>query len=293
LPRGPTPETESWAIMRETLGDFPESMFCCDPCLEDDYRARVSRGRQQMHACSAVLCGLARDVQHSLPSMSVRLERLGAMFADYRIVVFENDSRDGTLGFLWAWQQENSRVDVISELLGNRRWGQVCDLERAAKMAEYRNRYVAHAVDRYPNFDFLIAVDLDLPNGFSYDGVANTFGRTDWDAVGSNGVLYHGYGSYARTPMFFDAWAFRRVGDRRSRTFEEINRLCFRRGERLVPVWSSFGGLAVYRMAPFREGARYGGGDCEHVVLHGQLRERGFDRQFMNPSQIVLYSPHL
>jgi hypothetical protein len=43
-------------------------------------------------------------------------------------------------------------------------------------------------------------------------------------------------------------------------------------------------------MQALRSGVRYGGDDCEHVVLHRQLRDRGFDRQFLNPSQIVLYS---
>jgi hypothetical protein len=36
----------------------------------------------------------------------------------------------------------------------------------------------------------------------------------------------------------------------------------------------------------------YGGSDQEHVVLHDAMRRQGFDRLFLNPSQIVLYSPH-
>lgn len=42
-------------------------------------------------------------------------------------------------------------------------------------------------------------------------------------------------------------------------------------------------------MEVFRAGCRYGGGDCKHVVLHGEMRQRGFDRLLMNPSQIVVY----
>ena len=58
----------------------------------------------------------------------------------------------------------------------------------------------------------------------------------------------------------------------------------------MVPVWSCFGGLGVYRMECF-EAAGYGGDDCEHVTFHRALRERGLDRLFLNPSQIVLYPP--
>ena len=210
-----------------------------------------------------------------------------------RVVIYENDSRDGTLGYLWAWQQQNQRVDVLTDLLRKPRWGQVQDHERMFHMAECRNRYISHTLKKYPEYDYLIVLDTDLPEGFSYDGVANTFGHNDWDVVGSNGVLFHSYGSYSRAPMFFDALAFRRQGDTEVRSFDVVNRLSYRRGDHLVPVWSCFGGLAIYRMECFRDGARYGGDDCEHVVLHQQLREQGYDRQFLNPSQMVLYSAQL
>ena len=72
--------------------------------------------------------------------------------------------------------------------------------------------------------------------------------------------------------------------------FDAVNALQFHRGEGLVPVQSSFGGLAIYHKRGILAGARYGGQDCEHVVLHQWLHEHGFDQQFLNPSQIVLYS---
>jgi hypothetical protein len=228
-----------------------------------------------------------------LPSLAARIERLGGMFGDYRVVIYENDSLDGTLGYLWAWQQENRRIDVLSDIRDSRSWGQVRDLERMAQMAACRNRYLDHALASHADFDYFVVLDTDMPEGFSYDGIAHTCGQDDWDAVGSNGVLFLPYGSFARTPMFFDAWAFRREGEDQAESFDEINRLAFRRGEPLVPVWSCFGGLAIYRMEAIRSGARYGGGDCEHVVLHRQLRERGFGRQFLNPSQFALYTPQL
>ncbi len=56
----------------------------------------------------------------------------------------------------------------------------------------------------------------------------------------------------------------------------------------LQPVWSCFGGLGVYRMECVKAAA-YGGDDCEHVVFHRRLRQLGFDRLYLNPSQIVLY----
>ncbi len=276
--------------MDTVLTEFPESKFACEPEFREDYERRVDRGRERMRAGRAVFCGLARDVRESLPSVSARIERAGAMFADYRVVIYENDSRDGTLGYLWAWQQENSRVSVLSELLENPRWGQVRDAARMVQMADCRNRYLAYVIDQFADFDYVVILDTDLPAGFSYDGLANSCGYDDWDVMGANGMLFHSYGGFTRKPVFFDAWAFRGEGDMEARDFDAVNRLVFRRGDQPVRVWSCFGGLAVYRMEGLRSGAHYGGDDCEHVVLHRQLRERGFDRQFINPSQIVLYS---
>jgi hypothetical protein len=272
------------------LADFPESQFSCDPSLQPNCARRAASGAERMANATAVFCGLARDVREALPRVSARIERAGKMFRDYRVVIFENDSHDGTLGYLWAWQQENGRVEVISEILGTPRWGQVQDMKRMDQMADCRNRYLRHAIENHGDCDFLIVLDTDLPQGFSYDGFVDTFGHDDWDMVGANGILVQPDDRDAQTPVFYDAWAYRREGETTVQPYEITNRLVFRRGSPLVPVWSCFGGLAVYRMEAIRAGVSYGSGDCEHVVLHRQMRHRGFGRQFLNPSLIVLYS---
>ena len=55
-----------------------------------------------------------------------------------------------------------------------------------------------------------------------------------------------------------------------------------------MPVHSCFGGIGLYRMEAWLA-ARYSGDDCEHVTLHRRMREAGYGRQFLNPSQIALY----
>ena len=189
--------------MDTALTDFPESKFACDPSAWDDYQRRVARGRDRMRTGRAVFCGLARDVRDSLPSVSARIELAGAMFADYRVVLYENDSRDGTLGYLWAWQQENPRVTVLSEFIETPRWGQVRDAGRMAQMADCRNRYLSHVIAHFADFDYAVVLDTDLPNGFSYEGLVSTFGYQQWDVMGSNGLLFHAYGGSAQEAHFF------------------------------------------------------------------------------------------
>ena len=287
IEKGGCPESaETITVPSSTVREFPESWFSC---FKADYRERITRGKQRMQSARAVFCGIARDVADELPSVSRRIESAGSMFADYRVVVFENDSCDGTLDLLRDWQLQNARVSVLHETLNVRRWGSVPDPERMAHLAYCRNQYLQHIAEHLSDFDYFIVFDTDIPRGFSYEGLANTFGFQDWDMVGSNGILVPQEGRPPPDPMFFDAWAYRVAGSS-AQSLETINRLQFHRGEALHPVWSCFGGLAVYRMACALSGARYGGTDCEHVVFHQQLRELGLTEQFLNPSQIVFYT---
>ena len=272
--------------------DFPEDWFPCIPYLLDEHAKRVRLGRARMAASRAVFCGLARDVERALAVMPARIARAGAMFRDHRVVVYENDSTDGTLARLDAWRRSDPRVEVLSERRGTERWGQVRDRRRTREMAACRNRYLEHALERHAAFEVLIVLDLDLERGFSYAGLASSFGYDGWHAMGSNGIVAPLVADWTTPPMFFDAWAFRPPGRAQALPFEQANRMHLRRGEPPLAVWSCFGGLAVYAMAALQRGARYAGDDCEHVELHRRMRAQGFDRLFLNPSQIVLYQGH-
>ena len=132
----------------------------------------------------------------------------------------------------------------------------------------------------------MLVADLDLAGGWSYDGIANSFGHDGWDAIGSNGLSFASLGDVA-SYEYVDAFAYRAVGQ--TGPSSAVHSLTFHRGEPLVNVWSCFGGLGVYQADCF-SAAAYAGHDCQHVALHHALRERGYDRLFLNPSQIVLYS---
>jgi hypothetical protein len=276
----------------ESLADFPEQAFSCPEKNRIDYQRRVERGRRNMCQLSVVLCGLCRDVRHFLPRSAARVERLGEMFRDYRVLMFENDSTDATREFLSDWQAINSRVDVLSESLGAVDFPQVRSLDRAAWMAQCRNRCRERIVAEYADSDYVIVLDTDLPGGWSYDGVAHTFGDLDWDFVGSYGLVQRLDRSSDQPFSHYDVWAFRPARGTEARKLVNHNELRLQRGDPLLPVESCFGGLGAYRLACLRA-CEYGGTDCEHVVFHNRIRDAGFSRLFLNPSQITMYSPIL
>lgn len=271
------------------LAEFPEDEFPCRDETVREFRERAVRGKARMQESTVVICGLCRDVGRLLPAIAARIERLGEMFRQYRVVLYENDSVDQTVEFLERWQEMNPSVHIMSESLGLPRFPQVRSLTRVAKLAYYRNRCREYALSNFGDYDYVIVLDTDLEDGWSYDGIANSFGHDDWHFIGSNGVrIDRSANDPEATRLHFDSWAFRSVGHQAAQRSADVGRMVFRRGEPLVPVWSCFGGLGIYPMTSMKA-ASYDGEDCEHVCLHHSLRRAGLDRLFLNPSQLVLY----
>lgn len=246
-----------------------------------------------MARSKVVICGLARNVEHILQTNIQRVEKLASLFCYYAVTVYENDSTDATPELLQAWSRANPRVLAVSVDRGDPvNPGTRC-LDRATRMATYRNelrrRILAEKQTKWASH--IIVIDLDLPGGWSYDGIASSFGvpTETWDFMGSNGLLLRDYGGKSNVLVYFDVWAFRPHGSDAPQRPEVINPKRWRRGEDLVPVNSCFGGLGIYRSQAF-ERCSYDGSDCEHVPFHRKMREAGMGRIFMNPSQITLYS---
>jgi len=268
--------------------EFPEELFPPRPELAPQFQKQVADGYQAMRERRVVICGVARDVAKVLPYTIARIERLGRLFSDYRVVIYENDSQDDTLGLLQQWSVRNWRTAVLNETRHDPQNFPVRCPCRGTRMAYYRNQYRDYIETHYSDFDDIIVVDTDLLGGWSYDGIAHSFGQSDWDAMGSYGVIYRRIGWNPNRIHQYDAWAFRLDEDYSVLTTKEVNEMYWQRGEPLVPVTSCFGGLGIYRLPAFLS-ARYTGGDCEHIGLHRTMRARGWGRVFVNPSQITVY----
>jgi hypothetical protein len=267
---------------------FNEHHFPVSAELAQSYMHRVSTGYDQMQRRSIVIAGLARNVSSILPATMLRMELLGRTFSDYRILIYENDSIDRTVDILAAWSRANPRVEIVTESFGAPPSRPVRCLNRADRMAFYRGRCQARIRERYADTDYVALIDTDVAGGWSPDGVASTFGHDGWDFVGSNGLIYKRKGWDANATAHYDAWAFRTDEAFSPLTTKYVNHLEFTRGQPLVPLPSCFGGLGFYRMEAYLAGT-YEGGDIEHVSMHRSMREQGYDKMFLNPSQIVVY----
>ena len=148
---------------------------------------------------SLIVNVLGRDVIDSIGPLRENLEGLRGFFKAGRlsVVVFENDSVDGSREAFKAWAEEEAArpggggylVDLVTceaegtpdcRLKDTHRYDKTGSTESAVgKMAAYRNRILDHILkqERYGDFTHMAALDLDLSVSVSPLGVLHTFGK--------------------------------------------------------------------------------------------------------------------
>ena len=249
----------------------------------------LSKGSSEMLWHKVVIVGIARDNIIDLPDVKRYIEYTGGFFKDYRVIIFENDSTDGTKWFLSKWKQKNHKVQIISQDYQNKKRPSIGFLATA------RNYYINELQHNpeYRDFDLVMMLDMDMSNGWDMRGVFDTFSKIDqWDAVCANGI-------WTTDGRMYDAFAFRRPGfqdspaqnaDYAERVVPMMQNIIYPVGGALVPVTSCFNGMAFYKKKFIQECLYTSpGGDCEHVMFNECLHQNGA-RIFMNPSQIIRYA---
>lgn len=269
------------------IGSFPESLYQVDNEFKKEYVERVIQGRNRITESTALICGLARDVEKTLPYNIARIRRLGNMFKHFWVYIFENDSVDNTKQILSNWSTEDPNVIIYCNNYDKIRHEQDMSRNRMTDMAFYRNHCLS--LIKSASFDYNIIVDMDIEGGFSYEGVCNSIGYDNWDFMGANGIQYRIRNEkYER--LHFDSFAFRQIGSDGPHDGTEVNRMWFDKGQPPILVESCFGGLGIYKRYAITTDLTYSDEDCEHVTIHNRMRQNGFDKIYMNPSQIVVYT---
>lgn len=252
----------------------------------EKYRKRVLKGCEKTSNSTIVIGCILRDASKYLSSFCIRLSALVALFKNYQIVLYENDSNDDTLDLLRVIEKRFPHVDLITERLKTPKFtnkGPMSrSMERTSNLALARNKVLDWVRDHQPDLDYFAVVDADLVD-WDLEGFVTTFSYEDWDMVGSQSLLRWG-----KRIRHYDTFAFRKFGHPSPHPDSEISWTLFKRGDPLYRVDSCFGGLGVYRMEsvlPFK----YVGGDCEHVGLHLSMARGGKGRIYLNPSQITVH----
>lgn len=170
---------------------------------------------------------MARDVADAIPSLIDNVEALKHFFPLMSVVVFENDSVDGTRGMFQDWKQsaDGYTVDLmtceeegsVDCRLGHvHRYDKQGDKESAiGRMARYRNMIMDYILKNYSDSEFshMLVLDLDLaislaPLGLLYSlgskPHAPTITRGLMMVPGALGTLYTPYDFSAFRPIIND-----------------------------------------------------------------------------------------
>lgn len=203
-----------------------------------------------------VMCGVCKNVAARVPYSIKIMEKIGQLFSDYRVVVYENNSTDNTPQILKQWAEANPRVFAISENLSKAEQEKLFinrldngEFFRPECISRARNIVLDVALsEEYKDFEFLIWMDMDFKLEPSYAGIQEVFETTrEWDAVFAYGIDPVG--------AFWDWFALR--NDEHPIGAELLGNDWWylpRKGKMVLsaqddwyPVYSAFGGCGIYK----------------------------------------------
>lgn len=205
---------------------------------------------------SVIICGIAKDIQPYIFNTIQEIERLASNFAEYRVIIYENNSADGTKQSLASWAYRNPSVTVISENLtqeqlreGERSFDPRGNPPRFSAIAKARNRVLeVIKTEAFDAFTYVVMADLDFSGSWPVESIVETidvYGVEDWDCVCANGHTYSG--------TYYDRFAFRDkhfpFGPEILASWSDeihLQKISFS-GEDWIPVHSAFGGIAIYK----------------------------------------------
>lgn len=258
---------------------------------------------------TVIVCGIVRNAAKGLKRNIPAITKVCSRFKDYKVIIFENDSTDDTKNLLASWQKSNperincimvdmksgNTIPKVGTVDGNPFFSEI----RNTKMASYRNRYLDFIDEHNWTADYLIVVDLDVYRIYPETVPSSFFDCPEWDAVTAFG--------YSTSPKLrrryhdtyiFQEWEKRGEVQTESYMIQSAEKYgSLKPGDPWVRVAAAFGGLAIYRFEAIK-GLRYKvipNNDPqvtvygEHYSIYYQMRERGFDRFYLNPSMYLKY----
>lgn len=276
-------------ITREIMERLsPEVCVPTDSEFALDHHNSSMYGQVVASRSSCVFVGLARQIEGIVSLNLDRLEFFGKLFSSHGYVILENDSTDGTKSALQAFAATpgSKKTIVCSDRKRPHLHG--FEKERTANLAEYRNECIDLIARDHGCPDYVCVVDLDVWGGYAglLSGVSRLSLTKDAAGMASVSVYEQPFPDGSRRWMHYDQWAFRwhGYGERFGEWFPYWVPPC---GAPPIEVKSAFGGMAIYNGRDYLCGARYEGGDCEHVPFHRNLARMTGKKLYLNPSQRV------
>lgn len=205
-----------------------------------------------MNCC---FCGPVKNCARYLDTVLKNIELLGALFDDYRIIIYYDASTDNTLQKLIQYKKRNPRMEYYVNIKPVARY-------RTHRIANGRNFCLSQIKEKYSSFPFFIMMDFDNVNCKNVNpSILNKYlKRDDWDGLSFNtSPGYYDIWALSIRPFYFsynhfqNNYAFHNIIDK------YINNLLKKvPSGKLLSCTSSFNGFSIYRTNIFIH-SRYDG----------------------------------
>lgn len=138
------------------------------------------------------VCGPVKNCGPYLDRVFLNIEKIGALFEDYVIILFYDHSTDDTLFKIKSYQRKNQRLSYYANGSKTR------SPYRTHRIAHARNYCIDQIREKYSSYPFFIMMDFDDPNSVRCrpEIIQKYLKRDDWDAL-----------SFNTAPAYYDIWA--------------------------------------------------------------------------------------
>jgi hypothetical protein len=195
-----------------------------------------------------IIAGIAKDTAFAVENTIKNIEKLGSHFKEYAVIIYENNSGDATPILYKEWALRNLCVDFTSEILSEVQSGGA----RTEKIARARNKVLDRArTDKYSDFDYFIFADLDFTCPWPIQAILDTIAAPyEWDCVSANGVRFSGayWDRLAYRGMDYPLGPELLLNEFWDPLFANDDSWFVLNSPEWKPVYSAFGGLAIYKM---------------------------------------------
>jgi len=291
----------------------PKHVFPVVRAKEIEHEYLTNKGFEIAKTKRIVICGLLRDAANKIREIRKKIESVGKLFADYRVIIVENDSSDNTRQKLLQWTRHNPKVTILGCGVNATRCslpkskkkteGHLVDAPRIEKMARLRNIYLDHIKEdvSLQKYDYMAVWDMDIVGTVYLDGVSNTIAQfsrlPDAAAICAYGIYRWGL-----FELYYDTYAHIDEGDTFHIDLKSVHDIKkglmtkYSRGEDPARVISCFSGFTIYRMSGVLPKSVYydttppseNNLECEHVRLHRKIQSNNSLKVYLNPSMINL-----
>jgi len=177
-----------------------------------------------------IVNAMCRDCADALPDFIQNVENIHAFFPKLSVVIFENDSEDGSRDIFKEWAKKDKAYEVdlmeceeaVDCIFGESHRYDSFEAEAyynssaVGKMAAFRNRIVDYVrkEPKYEAYSHMLVMDLDLGVSISPLGMLHTLGEVPDNPVASSGrQTWPGSFGTLRPPYDFSAFRADRTED--------------------------------------------------------------------------------